>query len=590
MELEQIAVVTVLLGALVLFAWGYWRYDLVALVALLLLVVLGIVPQTDAFTGFGHPAVITVIAVLIISAALEKTGVVDIISAFILRNSPSAALSMLLQTGVVTVLSAFMNNIGALALMLPVALQVARRLKIHPGQFLMPLAFGSIIGGLLTMIGTPPNIIVAKIREDALGESFQIFDFTPVGLAVAASGVAVIAIIARFLLPAREEGRQESVYDRLEPYLTEIFIPESAALSGKPLRDLRQLGEDDVALVAMIRDGERTLRPHDLLHIRPDDTFIIEADPESLRTFLERSGAEITAERHFNSDLFTSDEILTAEIVILPGSRIERRTAAGLRLRAAHAINLLGISRQSGQIRSRLGHVRFRVGDVLLVQGDAEAISEACASLDCLPLERRGVTLRRRFSPIPILIFFAALATSTFGLLPIQISLSLAAVGVVIGNYLSMREAYDAIDWPVIVLLGAMVPVGATLETTGVTTLLSDTIIASIGGAPQALVVPLLMIIAIALSNVVNNAATAILMAPLAIGVAGGLGVNADAFLMAVAVGSSCAFLTPIGHQSNLLVMGPGGYAFGDYWRLGLPVSITAVVVGSPAILAVWPL
>lgn len=590
MDFQQIAVVATLLATLVMFAWGFWRYDLVALIALLVLVVLGIVPEAEAFAGFGHPAIITVAAMLVISAALEKTGIVDMIAARILKDSPGVVMAMLMQTGAVAVMSAFMNNIGALALMLPVALQVARRTGVHPAHFLMPLAFGSILGGLITMIGTPPNIIIATFREQATGESFGIFDFTPVGLAVTLVGLAVIGLIARYVIPVRNDNGSTDVYDQLEPYLTEISIPEGSAFARERLRALREAGDDDVAIVAMIRNGERTMSPHGNVSVRPDDTFIVEADPDSLRTFLDRTGAQITAERHFGSDLFSSDEIVTAEVVVLPGSRLERRTAAGMRLRSAYGVNLLGVARQASQIRARLGHVRLRVGDVLLIQGDVETIRETCAALECLPLEQRGVAIRRKFSPVPILVFAAALVASAVGIFPIQVALSLAAVVIVLGNYISMREMYDSIDWPIIVLLGALVPVGATLDSTGVTALLGQGIIDLVGESPAVFVVPLLMIVAIALSNVVNNAATAILMAPLALSVASGLGVNPDAFLMAVAVGSSCAFMTPIGHQSNLLVMGPGGYEFRDYWRLGLPVSIAAVLIGSPLILLVFSL
>ncbi|MEP4380068.1 MAG: SLC13 family permease [Alphaproteobacteria bacterium] len=590
MDFNQIAVVATLALTLVLFAWGHWRYDLVALVSLLALVLLGVIPDSEAFRGFGHPAIITVAAMLVISAALEKAGIVDIIAARITQASSSLVISMMLQTGAVTVMSAFMNNIGALALMLPVALQVARRIGVHPGYFLMPLAFGSILGGLLTMIGTPPNIIIATFRQEAMGESFGIFDFTPVGLLVALAGLLVIAGFARFLIPIRGGNSDADVYAQLEPYLTELAVPEDSAFSGERLRVFREAGDDDIAVVAMIRDGERILSPHGNVGIRPEDTFIVEADPDSLRAFMDKTGARITAERHFGADLFSSEDVVNAEVVVLPGSRLERRTAAGIRLRSSYGINLLGVARQGASIRTRLGHVRLRVGDVLLVQGDSDTIRETCAALECLPLEQRGVAIRRSFSPVPILVFCAALIASAVGVVPIQVSLSLAAVLMVLANFLSMREMYDAIDWPIIVLLGALVPVGATLDSTGVTQLIGQSIVGLMGASPALLVVPLLMIIAIALSNVVNNAATAILMAPLAINIANGLDVSADPFLMAVAIGSSCAFVTPIGHQSNLLVMGPGGYEFRDYWKLGLPVSLVAVLVGSPAILLFWSL
>ena len=588
MEFEQLVVSGTLLATLVLFVWGHWRYDVVALLALLFLTIFDIVPAEDAFDGFGHPAIVTVVAVLVISRALEISGLVDMIAGRLqgLNERPDLMLACLCL--LVTLFSAFMNNIGALALLLPVTIQLTDRGSLPRHVALMPLAFGSILGGMTTLIGTPPNIIISSYREEYSGNPFSIFDFSPVGVVVAVFGAVLAAMLAKWLLPLREEEASHDPFEQLEPYITELSVPPDSPLVGKALSEFEILGDGDAAVVELIRSGSLTLAPKARTRLRADDVIVIEADPDTLKLILESSQVELAHEKQFNAEHLVADETEIVEAVIMPGSRIARRTSVEMRLRSHYGTNLLALSRKGARINQRLGHERLRTGDVVLLQCDRDRMAETLTRLGCLPLTSRELTPRQKFNAVPALIFFAALALGTVGLFKVYVALMLAAVLLVMLRQISLPAAYESIDWPIIVLLGAMIPVGQSLETTGVTALIAQALSAGLLGAPVWLVILSLLLVSMVLSNIINNAATAILMAPLALAIASQLDVSSDALLMSVAVGSSAAFLTPIGHQSNLLVMGPGGYNFSDYWRLGLPLSLLVCLLGVPAIFLFW--
>ena len=520
MEFDQLVVSATLAASLGLFAWGVWRYDVVALLALLVLVLFQIVPSEIAFNGFGHPAVVTVVAVFIISRALEASGAVDIIAKRLeqIGDNPIVMLGALCL--LVTVCSAFMNNIGALALLLPVAVQLTGRGKLPRHMALMPLAFGSILGGMTTLIGTPPNIIISGYREQHLGAPFAIFDFAPVGVFVALGGAALAVALARWVLPVREPERAFDPYAQLEPYITEVIVTEESPLVGRPLLELDALGNGDAAVIELIRPDGFTLAPRARTILRANDVVVLEADPETLASILDTKQVELVHEKQFNPEHLSSDEIEITEAVVMPGARIESRTSVGMRLRSSFGINLLAISRKGSRVERRLGHERLRTGDVVLLQGDPDRMDETLARLGCLPLTARKLVLRQSFNYVPAVIFFAALGLSTAGLLKVHIALILAAVVLTMMRQISLRDAYDSVDWPIIVLLGAMVPVGGSLEATGVTGLIAGALSELLLSAPVWLVIMVLLLVALLLSNVINNAATAILMAPLAFAMA----------------------------------------------------------------------
>ncbi|MCP1728206.1 di/tricarboxylate transporter [Natronospira proteinivora] len=584
-------ILLLLLATLLLFAWGRWRYDLVAGMALLAAVLLDLVPSEEAFNGFAHPAVITVAAVLVISRALGSAGVVDLIAGQVTRIGDRVLIQTFALTLVVAVCSAFMNNVGALALMLPVAIQVAREHGFPVSRLLMPLAFGSLLGGLTTLIGTPPNIIIATYRQTELGEAFAMFDFASVGLLVMAAGIVLVTILPRWVLPDRKGESSPDELFEIENYLLELTVEDDAKVIDDPIRALAEpLEKVDYTVVGIAR-GKRIIspvRPHE--RIRAGDILLVEADPEELQGPAEKLGLSLGGSGELDPEHFKNDELTVMEAVVLPEAFIEGHTLRTLHLPARYGITLLAVARQGERLRERLGKIRFQSGDVLLLQGEREALQEATSRLGCLPLADRELSVGAPRKLITGLGLFAlALGLIVSGLLPVQIALPGAALGMVLSNVLSLRQAYGAIDWPVIVLLGAMLPVGMAFETSGAAGLLASGLLQISGEWPPAVTLGLLLLAAMLLSDVINNAAAAVLLAPVALAIATALGVSPDPFLMAVAVGASCAFLTPIGHQSNTLVMGPAGYRFTDFARLGLPLSLLVFALGLPMILLIWP-
>jgi len=590
---NELAIVFATLGlVLVLFVWGRWRYDLVALFALLVVTITGLVPAGEAFLGFGHPAVITVAAVLVVSRALFNSGMVD----YIVRLMGQAGDNPLTQLAVlviaVTVCSGFMNNIGALALFMPVAIRMARKGGVSPSLYLMPLAFGSLLGGLITQVGTPPNIIISVFRaETAAAAPFRMFDFAPVGAGIALAGVLFILLVGWRLLPKRKGQLSREEQFEIDDYITEIKVPKKSTMTGKRIRDLEEATDGDIAVVGHSRDGKKFPAPSRHRTFQEDDTLIVRADAEELKELLDTTGLELAGSEKISEEEISSDDIIIMEATITRDSVMEGRTARSLNLRSRYGVNLLGLSRQGGRLRSSPDNIKFRVGDVLLLQGPEESLQEVLPTLGLLPLVERGLRVGqppRVF--LGVAIFGTALALAATGVLSIQIAFTAAALVMVLAGFISLREIYDSIDWPVIVLLGAMIPVSGALETTGGAKLIADGILNIAGGAAPWITLTVILVGTMFLSDLVNNAAAAVLMAPIAISIAAGMGASADPFLMSVAVGASCAFLTPIGHQSNTLVMGPGGYKFSDYWRMGLPLEIIIVLVGIPLIMYFWPM
>jgi di/tricarboxylate transporter len=631
MNTDQIIILCILLATVVMFIWGRWRHDMVALGALLACVFAGLVPRAEAFAGFGHPAVITVACVLILSRGLQTSGAVDMITGKVLPKNASATLSIAALAALAAVLSAFMNNVGALALLMPVAIQIALRQGLQPGQVLMPLAFGSILGGMTTLIGTPPNLIVSGFRDEAGLGTFGMFDFTPVGLSVAATGLIFVLIFGRWLIPVRKRAGADD-FDTGN-YLTEARVDDDTKAVGMTIRAADDaIEESDAQIVALIRDEQRINAPHGNRKIRPGDILVIEAEPKALVNALdaldirleedklhqpdnrdqedgdvdekdkdqsksndkeqadaqsEPSGAELEPARKERDD----DDIALLEVVVMPSSSIIGRSAKSLMLRTRHGINLLAVSRQGTRSLARLRTLQFRPSDVLLMQGPLDSLQEFAINAGCVPLADRSLRLPRpREATLAGMILLGAVIAAAFGLFPAAVAFAAGALVAMATRVVPPRKVYEAVDWPVIVLLGALIPVAGAMATTGTADLIANLILSHLSAGSVVLALALILILTMTLSDFMNNAATAAVMCPIAISAAGTLGVNADPFLMAVAVGASCAFLTPIGHQNNTLILGPSGFRFGDYWRLGLPLELIVVAVGIPMILLVWPL
>jgi len=588
---DQWLITAILMLTLVLFVWGKYRHDIVAAIALGLCVLAGLVAADEAFVGFSHPAVITVAAVLVISDALRRSGVVDVIVQKILPYTESPLSHILIMTTVVTVASAFMNNVGALALMLPVALATCSKHQRSPALILMPLAFGSILGGMTTAIGTPPNIIIAMMRAEASGESFTMFDFSPVGVAIAIMGVLFITLVGWRLIPAaRLKSSSPDQLFAIDEYLTEVIVTADSSLVGKSVDEIDGLQDASIEIVGIAHRHGKTMSMRAGQLLNAGDILLLQADPSEVQPLLDKNELELITSADKKFSKLTQGELTLVEGVIKKGSVLEGRDVPFLRRRSGGSLALVGLAREGQHIR-RLRRKQFKAGDILLLQGAVDDINERLSELGMIPLAERNINLGQpKKIAISLAIFTVAIALGMAKILPLAIVFCLAVIVYLLLDILPVRNLYDAIDWPVIILLSAMIPVGSALQSTGLTELLATQVLTLTQGMPVYLIIGLVLVVTMFLSDIINNAATAVIMAPLAYGIAMGLGVSADPFFMAVAVGASCAFLTPIGHQSNTLVLGPGGYAFGDYWRMGLPLEIMIVLLAVPLILLVWPL
>lgn len=606
MTANQIIIFSVLASALALFVWNRIRFDLVALLALLAVAVTGIVPSDRLFDGFGHPAVVTVAAVLVISQGLVNGGVVDRLARLLGKVGHRPTLQVLMLTSVVALCSGFINNVGALALLMPVAVWMSREAGRSPSVLLMPLAFGSLLGGTMTLIGTPPNIIIASYREAG---SFGMFDFAPVGVAITLAGIGFITLIGWRLTPRRGKADDGGKLFSVGDYVTELRVPEDSSHAGATLHNLLTGAdaEEDVVVLALIRDGKRNLAPTTFSVLRGGDLLLVEAGTDALQEFLDKTqlelanvaGAEEDEADDPEGDGDSADEpdepalaegdVRLLEAVIAPESVLIGQTANRLNLREQRGLNIVAVARQGQRLEKRLGDIRFQSGDILLVQGHEQTLRATLQNLGCLPLAERGLRFgQERSGLLSGGLFLTAITLIVAGWLSPPVALVACAVVMVLAGVLSHQQAYRAIDWPVIVLLAAMIPVGQALESTGAASLIASWMLELGSGSEPWLVISIVLAGTMLLSNVVNNAAAAILVAPIALSIASQLNVSSDALLMAVAIGASCAFLTPVGHQSNALVMEPGGYRFGDYWRLGLPLSVIVTLVATPLILMVW--
>jgi len=602
---DQMIVLGVLVATVAMFVWGRWRHDMVAMGALLACVAGGLVPFDDAFNGLGHPAVVTVACVLVLSHGLQSSGAVDVLTRAVLPTQSGPTLVIAALTGLAAVLSAFMNNVGALALLMPVAIQAARRLELPPGKLLMPLAFGSILGGTTTLIGTPTNLIVSGFRDQAGVRGFAMFDFAPVGIAVTVVGLVFVTLIGWRLVPARKSAGIEGF--ETEAYLTEARVSEGSKAAGMTLREIESaLDESGAQVVGLVRNDVRVTAPSPGRMVRAGDIIAIEAEAEALSSALSSLGLQLeeakspAAEGEAKGEAraggkedkpAATDEIVLVELAVLPQSHMVGRSASDVMLRSRYGVNLLAVSRQGERSTARLRTMLFAAGDVLLVQGAPDAVAEFSSGSGCLPLAAREVRIPdKRKAVIASAIMLVAVAGAAFGLVPAAISFAAGVLVSMAFRTVPPRAVYDAIDWPVIVLLAMLLPVAGAMQSTGAADLVARLLLDHVARGDAVVGLVVILVATIILTDLMNNAATAAVMCPIALGAASQLDANPDTYLMAVAVGASCAFLTPIGHQNNTLILGPGGFRFGDYWRMGLPLDVLVLAVSIPMLLLVWPL
>lgn len=590
MTLQIAAIYIIILISLIVFALNRWRYDVVSLLVLIVITVLGLIPAENAFLGFSNSAVITVAAVLVLTKGLQNSGVVELIGEQLLKLKGGIMVQLAALTGIVTFLSAIMNNVGAVALLMPVAIHISKKKQIPVSLLLMPMAFAAHFGGMSTLIGTPTNLITSSFREEAIGIPYQMFDFTLLGVGLSIASILMIVFVGWRLIPRRKGQRSAKDLFNVEAYITEVLLPVSSPLVGLTLMDIGRFSENNVHVLSVVRNGERRVALPPDTKLMSNDILLIKTDTEHLETLLTKTGLELVGSRKIDQDDLETNDMTIMEVVIKSNSMLENNSAFSLDLRRRYGVNLLAVSRQGSFLRTRMDRILLKTGDVLLLQGHPQTLRESLQVLGCLPLAERGLRIGQPKRIIfTLFVFISVLLLAAFNVMSVSIAFALGVVIMVMTKLVTLKEAYESVDWPVIILIGTQIPIGEALEATGGAQLIAETILRAQNWLPPLWMLILVLIVTMGLSDIVKNAAAVVLMAPIVISLAQGLGVSIDPFLMAIIVGSSSAFLTPFGHQSNVLVMGPGGYKFGDYWKMGLLLEVVVLLVGVPLILLLFP-
>ena len=591
MTSDQIFLFSLFAVVFALLIWGRIRYDLVAFAALVIAVIGGLVAPEESFSGFGHPAVVIIALVLIVSRGLLNSGAVEMIAGLVLSSNRSLPLHIGIMSVIGAALSAVINNVAALALLMSLDMEAAEKAKRAAALSLMPLSFATILGGMITLIGTPPNIVIAQYRERALGESYSMFDFAPVGLCVAIAGIIFVALIGWRLIPKHDRAARIRSGDDTGNFVAEAQVPGDSDSIGLRVSDLYPLAsEHDIAVLGLVRRGRRLTGFARYEEICKGDHIVVEGDPKSIEAFLGSAALGFAGEEKHDVGL-TSPSLALIETIVPDSSRIVGRCSYDLRLLTRHGITLLGVSRQGTRFRDRVRKLNIKAGDVLLLLGPQERLDEVVSWLGVLPLaDRQHAVIQRKKAMLAVGLFLGAIALSVSGLLYLPVALASCVIAFAVLGIVSGREVYESVEWKVIVLLASLIPLGLALENSGGTQIIAELIVSQTEGWPHWAILTVLVMVTMTLSDFLNNVATALIAAPIGLNVANAIGAAPDPFLMGVAVAASCAFLTPIGHKNNTIIMGPGGYRFGDYWRMGLPLEILVVAISVPAILYFWPL
>jgi len=607
---EQIELFAVFGLVLIMLLWGRFRHDLVAAGGLFLAVALGLVPSADAFSGFSNPAVVVVALVLIASRAFENSGALSLVTRGLVREGRSVGAHIAIVSGVGALLSSVINNVAALALLMPLDIKAARAAGRPPSQTLMPLAFAAILGGMVTLIGTPPNILASNIRQEKLGQPYQMFDFAPAGLAIALAGIAFVALIGRHLMATRADPAPPA--GQAASFKAELDVPEKSPAIGRTVAELDDDAERaDLLVLGVVRGGRSHYGQARRMELQEGDMLLVEGATDAIAEFIrivglhEAAHVDDSGEAKVESDAKDEaggsgeekdnrkppPEPTIVEAVVRTDSRLAGRSAVDIDLRRRFGVTLLGISRAGAFVEGAVRRREIEPGDLLLLAGTGAARSATLDQLGVITVGEASVAPVRRVKiAIAVGLFAAAIAVASLGLLSFTVAIAIAVVGYAVTNLVPAREFYEQIEWPVVVMLACLLPIGAAFDRVGGTALVADAILFVTKGQPAVVALVVLMVAVMTLSDVLNNVATMVIAGPLAIELAQRLGVNPDTFLMGAAIAASCAFLTPIGHQNNTLVMGPGGYRFSDYWRMGLPLEIVVLAVGVPALLIFWPL
>ncbi len=589
--MEVALVLVIALSGLTLFATGWLRVDLVSLLILLALAITGLVTVEEAFSGFSNPAVITVAAMFILSAGISNTGATGRVGEKLLQlaEGGEGRLSVAIMF-TVALLSAFINNIGAVAVLLPVLMTVARKIRVAPSKLLIPLAYGSLMGGMCTLIGTPPNILMNALLHEYAGERFRMFDFLPVGGAVLLCGLCYMGLIGHRLLPRRKSGTLTEVY-QVKTYVTEVEILEGSPLAGSTIAHSSLEKDFDLRVRAVVRGGKKFPLPRRNCKIHEGDLLVVEGSPESILKLRKRRGLEVVPERDNPVRPGSGDpDVVVVEVALTPVTDLAGKTLREVRFAEDYGLTALAIWRRGAPLVKRVDQVELQFGDVLLLQGPEASIVRLGEERGFLLLgDVPPVHYHPRKAPYALAVLAAVVGLAAAGVLPIMLTATLGALALVLGRCLTPQEAYESVDWSIVVLIAGTLPLGLAMEKTGTARILADLLVGWVGSLGPWAVLGGVYLVTLMLTEVMSHAAAAVVVAPIAFNAALELGADPKPFFLAVAIAASSCFMTPIGHQSNALVMGPGGYRFLDYTRVGAPLDLLGWLIAVGLIPLVFP-
>ena len=582
-QYQPYAIFLILVLAMISFMLRKWSYATTSIFALSASILIGAVPVDQTFTGLINPAVITVASVMIITHIIAKSNVLNMVINKIDTFSHSKTMHVFIFSFYIAFLSAFMNNVGALGLMLPISIYTSLKNNRSPSYILMPIAMASALGGMITLIGTPPNLIISNFRAQAVGTPFSMFDFGYVGLYVALFGVLFIGVLGWRLLP--KKSIQQSSPKR--HFTFEIRIPPKSQWIGNTLKALKEEMDEDIEITGMLRRKKK----HPLYHhteIKSGDRFIIEATVENIEEFNSTNDIVVANSIRKGKKNSSSNDIML-EVIVPTNSQIKGKSFNDTNLRSQYKIAMIAISQPVKNKVVRIRELIIQPGDVMLLQCKDPNIIDRLPFLGVVPIQESTFQIKTTFKHyVPILIFALAIILVSCSILPAQVGFAAAAFLMILFDSTALTYVTERFDWSIIILLAAVIPIGDALTQTGGSDLLANLILGVAKDNSILITIAIILVITMFLSDFINNAATSIVMAPIAISLAKSLNVSVDPFLMAVAIGASCAFLSPIGHQNNLMVMGPGRYKFFDYMRIGLPLEIIVFIVATPLIYVLW--
>jgi di/tricarboxylate transporter len=589
-EISAMLALAVVAAAMFLFISGKLGVDVIALCVLAGLIVLGLIRPDQALYGFASPATATVAAMFVLSAGLVRTGLVEWLSRWLDKLAGRGETQLILVLCfAIAFLSAFIVNTATVAIFIPVATVLAMSRRVSPSKVLMPLSFASQFGGVCTLIGTSTNILVNSIAVSRDMRAFGLFEFAPLGMAMSGAGILYLMLVGRWMLPKRSVAAEEVDKYRLADYLAELSVAEQSPLVGKKWDKRRASKGANVNLIKIIRGDKPVSRPSNTI-IREGDILLIHGDVDKLMSMKERLGLGIQAGVTMDDRELSSDEVRLVEVLIPPRSTLVGRTLRGSGfLRRYHSV-ALAIQRRGRILRHRLRDIRLDGGDTLLLKvGKKDVPRLIKASGVIVTNELTELYLRKDRAVIALLVFLAVLALAAFRIVPILVAALIGAVGMVLGRCISVEEAYQAIDWKVVFLLGGIIPLGLALEQSGAAQWLAGSIVSPFAGFGPVMVLAALYLFTAILTELMSNNAAAVILAPIALSLAASMNVDPRPFLVAITFAASTSFATPIGYQTNTMVYAPGGYQFTDYTRVGGPLNLIFWGLAVLLIPMIWP-